>query len=405
MRENLINQLPELDAAMVSILASALFHAQEPIGPIPDLNALLQEAEKQAVFPIVYQELVEKQVHSPDGKWYPRYFQHLSHNLTVISQHHHAHELMTEAGIPYSVIKGCASGQYYPSPELRTMGDVDLYVKKSSMEPVRDFMTRKGYAVSMLHHSHHWTFKKDQDDFEIHWLPSGVPSADDGRIRSLFDDLLEKRVPVESEEGPLYFPDSFHHGLILLLHTANHLSAGGIGLRHLMDWLLFVWSMPEQRFCELFESILKEIGLWQFAKVLSAIGVCFFSCEPRAFCGDISSDLAKSILQDILNGGNFGVKDHGRLLESKLLRDEQTREIDGKSALRHIIRFLNRKSRLEFPTAEKYPILLPIGWVKLGLKHRRSRKSRKHETVRFHELRKSAREREQLYHQLGLFEK
>lgn len=406
MQETNNNQFTPAESDLISLLASALFGASAAALSCGDPNLILEEAEKQAVFPFIYQALSKRPDLSLSPRWKDRFLKHIANNVNVISQHVLAHELMTEAGIPYTVIKGCASGRYYPVPELRTMGDVDLYVGKSSMQPVRTFLTGKGYAVSNLEHSHHWTFTKGRIVFEVHWLPSGVPAEDSGKVRRQFDDLLEKRFLFKSGNQTMYLPDATHHGLILLLHTANHLSAGGVGLRHLMDWLVFVTAMPEAEFCERFEEILNQLGLWQFAKVLTAVGVRFFGSEPRDFCADVSPALAGSILSDILAGGNFGVKDSRRLMESKLLRDEKTREIDGKSGFRHFIRFLNRKAQLALPISAKHPVLLPIGWVKVGRRYLKSKSKKRDQgqTIKLRGLARSAKERELLYKQLRLFE-
>lgn len=403
MRDTQNRQLTQTESNLISLLACSLFGAAYAEPKETNRDLIFEEAEKQAVFPIVYQCLAEHSGQPADPKWTMRFQRHIANNIHVIYQHYQAHKLITEAGIPYTVIKGCASGAYYPVPELRTMGDVDLYVGKSSMEAVRRLLTEEGFAVSGLTHSHHWTFTRNQEVYEVHWLPSGVPAEDRLGIRERFDDLLEKRRLISTDQGELYLPDVFHHGLILLLHTANHLSAGGIGLRHLMDWLVFVSGMTEQEFCDIFEAALTQLGLWQFAKVLTAVGVNFFSCPSRAFCADVPAELAGGILADIFDGGNFGVKDSGRLMEAKLLRDEKTREIDGKSRFRHIIRFLNRKAYLEMPITEKHPILLPLGWAKAGRRYLKEKKRTHKEPVRLRHLAQSAKEREQLYKQLSLF--
>lgn len=404
MRDTLKRQFTPTEEAIILLLSASLFGARQQELPDIQPDQLFEEAEKQSVFPQVYQALSQQDARAVEQKWTDRFHRHIAHNVNIIYQHFQAHELMTEAGIPYSVMKGCASAYYYAEPELRTMGDVDLFVEQSSMEAVRAHLCENGFSVSGLHHSHHWTFTRDDEVYEVHWTPSGVPVEDHRHIRAQFDDLLQKRRLVEFQDGALYLPDECHHGLILLLHTANHLSAGGIGLRHLMDWLVFVNSMPEELFVEKFDGVLRQLGLWQFVKVLTAVGTHYFSCPPRAFCADISPELSGSILLDIFSGGNFGVKDSGRLMESKLLRDEQTREIDEKGRVRHIVRFLNRKARLALPASEKHPILLPVGWMIVGRKHFRHKSRTKEKSVSLFRVAKSAKEREKLYKQLRLFE-
>ena len=397
-------QFAPTEAALISILGCALFGAEEPAQMCEDPNQVLEEAEKQAVFPVVYQYVSQKSAASLDPKWNVRFLKHYSNNINVISQHYHAHKLMAEAGVCYTVIKGCASGQYYSVPELRMMGDVDLFVEKSAMETVRSFLTEKGYVVSSLNHSHHWTFTMDREVFEVHWLPSGVPAADDGKIKGLFDDMLSRRVLTEIDGNELFLPDAYHHGLILLLHTANHLSADGIGLRHLMDWLVFVSSMSEQEFCDRFETVLKQVGLWQFAKVLTAVGVHYFACPTRNFCTDVSRSLTAELLLDIFEGGNFGQKDKDRLNQSKLLRDNETKQVDGSSRLRNALGFLNQRARAAMPAAEKTPLLLPIGWIRVFGKWRRDVKAGKQPKLRLRKTMIGAKKRQSLYEQLKLFE-
>ncbi len=390
--------------ALTALLAHQLFRAPAPASLPEDSGFVLREAEQQSVFPIIY-PAAAKLAPKVCAAWKLRNLQHISHNINIINAHFEAHALLTSAEIPYTVIKGCASAFYYPEPELRTMGDVDIYVDRSDMHRVRRVFEENGYFVSGLSHPHHWSFEKDGVVIEAHWVPSGIPAADDGSILSLFDDLLDRCTEQTVAGQSMVLPCAFHHGLIMLLHTANHLTAGGVGLRHLMDWLVFVNGMPEEEFLSCFEDTLRQIGLLEYARVLTAVGVICFSCEPRAFCADVPQQLAMDLLVDILDGGNFGQKNQDRLNQSKLLRDNSTRRIDGKSILGHAVSFLNQRARLQYPAAARNPILLPIGWGKVLRARSRAIRKGKQSRLSLHDTFKGARSREQLYQHLHLFEK
>lgn len=404
MSSNTYRSLSATQNTIVSLLSQRVFSASAASLAPEDWNAVLNEAEQQSVFPVVYQAAAGMLSGSAAGGWKTRYHQHISHNFNVINAHYEAHDLLAAAGIPYTVIKGCASSFYYPEPELRTMGDVDLYVEKSSMDRVHSLFTGKGYEASGLDHPHHWSYERDGVELEIHWVPSGIPAADDGTVRALFGDLLERSRPVTQYGQTMILPDRFHHGLIMLLHTANHLTAGGVGLRHLLDWLVFENSMTEAEFCDIFSSTLRCIGLWQFACVLTAIGVRFFGCAPRSFCSEVSEALSTGMLLDIFDGGNFGVKDADRLNQSKLLRDNESRQIRGGGELGHAIRFLNQRARTQFPAAARFPLLLPIGWGKVLRNRAKAVKTGKQSRVNLQATLRGAKEREMLYEQLRLFE-
>ena len=68
-------------------------------------------------------------------------------------------------------------------------------------------------------------------------------------------------------DAAFYVPSTFHHGIVLLLHTISHISSTGVGLRHLCDWLVFVESLTEDKFIEMFSGPLQDMGILTFAKV------------------------------------------------------------------------------------------------------------------------------------------
>lgn len=61
-----------------------------------------------------------------------RFQKHYANTLHVIHAHHVVHQQLTESGIPDLVIKGRASAAFCPEPELRAMGDVDIFVKREN---------------------------------------------------------------------------------------------------------------------------------------------------------------------------------------------------------------------------------------------------------------------------------
>lgn len=404
MKEDKNRYLTETQTQLVKLVALQQFHAPFTPEEGTDWSGVLQEAEQQAVFPTVYHAAEPYLPLELQREKKTLCLQHIFHNVNNINAHHEVHELLTAAGIPYVVIKGCASAHYYPEPELRTMGDVDVYADKSSMESVHALFVSAGFQAEGLDHPHHWTYVRDGFETEVHWVIPGIPAADDGTIRSCFTDLLE-RSWVSLEGGkPLVLPCAFHHGLIMLLHTVNHLTAGGIGLRHLLDWVTFENSMSEEEFLGLFQQTLQEVKLWQFAKTLTAIGVRYFSCSPRAFCADVNPLLAEQLLADILDGGNFGRKNANRLNQSKLLRDNNTRKIGTGNRFRNALGFLNQRARTAYPPAAQTPLLLPVGWVKVLAARARAVRKGKQPRVHLGDMLEGAKERQSIYEQLRIFE-
>lgn len=399
-----IRELTPSQQALIGLLAKSVFHAGYTPEPETDWAAVLEEAIHQTVFPQVYaaaMDLLPAELRATRGK---RFFQTASKNLNVILAHGDVHRLLAGNGIPYVILKGCASAEFYEDPSLRVMGDVDLYIHKEDLEKVRQLLLAEGYTQEVEDHPNHWAFRRDRIDVEVHWAVTGVPTADSGIILDYLSELLETASERTVGGEAMVLPDALRHGLVMLLHMVSHMTAGGIGLRHLLDWLVFQNSMSEAEFLACFAEPLKRIRLWRFAQVLAAVGERYFHCAPRAYSADVPEELARSLVLDLFDAGNFGTKDANRLNESKLLRDNETRQIDGKSGLRHILVFVNQRARAVMPAAQKHPILLPAAWVKVLAKRRRDVKAGIQPKLHWKQTLDGARARQTVYEQLRLFE-
>ena len=164
-------------------------------------------------------------------------------------------------------------------------------------------------------------------------------------------------------------PDKFHHGLIILLHTANHLTNEGVGLRHLCDWAVFVNNFSNEEFINTFEKPLKETGLWRFAQLLTACSIKHLGCDQKAWVGETDDDLLDGIIADVLNGGNFGYKDTNRYNQIKYISDRKSGEKAKRSPIFQLFSSINQKTKKEFKFVNKSKFFLPIGWFFTVIKY------------------------------------
>ena len=357
----------QIATELLKITASALFGSEYTILPNIDYSAVLDEAVAQSVFGLVYPP-VRSAISSDAAQQYEeQFFSYIMMNTSVENDHAAVHELMTKHKIPYVTIKGCASAKYYPEPSLRCMGDIDFLVRKADFERTIKLVEEQGFVpIEEDDRSHHQALQKDSMLWEVHHTVSGVPEGLVGGIcQKKFSDLIKSAVIYHSDSGEFLIPDDYHHGLVMLLHVVEHITTTGVGLRHICDWAVFVNSMNEDEFVKLFRNDLKEIGLWRFAKILTAFCTKYLGLPEREFAKDIDSDLLQDMLEDVLDGGNFGKKDadryHGSMLNSK--------ETSGNSLVKNMFRTLNKRTRIRMPITEKVPVLLPIGWAYVGVNH------------------------------------
>lgn len=166
------------------------------------------------------------------------------------------------------------------------MGDVDFLVYQEDVERTCRLLEEKGFVAQSSDHECEIAFYRDESVWELYWQVNGVPGGKTGElIRSYLDDIIEKTVFTDNENGRYMRASEFHHGVVMLLHVARHMVIGGIGLRHLCDWAVYAAKSEEEEFPALFEEKLKAVGLWRFAQLLTQLSVVYLGCPPTKLDG------------------------------------------------------------------------------------------------------------------------
>jgi hypothetical protein len=396
---------------LLGLLGRALFDAAAELPAETDWNAVLREAKQQAVLPLAFHAARERFSEERAAALEARINEIVVNNMTMEYDHVELHQCMEAAGIPYVVMKGSASAAWYPQPMLRMMGDVDFLVHREDAERAGEALKALGFRETAERDNPiHQAYRRESDalhssEWELHWQPNGIPYNEVGeKLRALLSDSIETSRLHETENGCFRVPDAFHHGLMLLLHTAMHLIHSGVGLRHLCDWAVFAADFSETEFRALFEAPLRETGLWDFAGTLTALCVRDLGCPDPGWPGERDPELLDALLLDILNGGNFGKKDSQRLNQSKLLVNREKGTVREGSGLRNLLSALNVKARRTLPAAEKHPVLLPAGWLVVGARHLWRVASGRRPSLRLGRMVEGASARSELYSSLHLFE-
>ena len=317
-------------------------------------------------------------------------YQAIAKNIRCIAAHAELTELMK--GIPFVTIKGYASALYYPIPERRMMGDVDFFVAPENLQVAYDRLLDAGCSRQDSPNERHSVFRNKSIILELHSEIKGVPNGEDGirtefltaeaKVRELLSDLINASVTVETQQGPIVIPDEFHHGLIMLLHVAGHMvNDGGVGLRHLCDWAVYVHRVDLEKYKE----ELERIGLWIFACQLTAVSSAYLGLPKKHWAGEWPKQFLECLIDDFLTAGNFGRKHGGR---------SGTQLIGSTS----FIEFIKKR----VPIVRKYPILLPFGTIYYSFHYAICVMLGKRKIVEISTI-EGAKERQRLYDQFQLF--
>ncbi len=398
--------ITETQMTLMRLLAVSLFGAPKPDLKNTDWKQLFEEAFQQTVFPLVISATEEEAKAALPPETFEEYdVQHQYYNSEAAKNdyyHGELHDILMENSIPYVIIKGQASAEYYPEPLERTVGDVDFLVRREDLEKAKKILKQKGFRhLPDPEHECHMVFSRDDEIIEMHWEPNGIPAGEKGDLcREYLADCISKAHP-SSGEGSYMLPDPFHHGLIILLHTATHLTNTGIGLRHLCDWAVFVKHFDENTFTGIFEEKLKNIGLWQFARFLTAVSTKYLGLPGQSWARDAAEEeYLEKLMEDFLSGGNFGSKDPDRINDAKLIVNKGNMK---GNMLMQLFAALSQKARLAMPACRHFPILLPVGWIYIIVRHLKRIRQGRRPQIHVRHMVQEASERREIYRRFELF--
>ena len=354
-------QFNDVQKLLLELLGSSLFQDEPPVLP-EHPGALWQEAMMQGVFLLTLQNADTREMgQAQREKMRETVKTTLGANLRLAEGHVLISRILEDAGIPHVLIKGLASAIWYPAPELRQLGDIDFYVDPQNVEKTEALLTEAGFVPEKLSHGVHHVFVKDGLRYELHFSVPGMPEGEAGEIcRKYFSDLTERAEMRNTDFGALRLPDPFHHGLILLLHTAHHLTNSGIGLRHLCDWAVFIAEAEKNESLSVpFSEALSKLGLGRLAAALTDVSRRYLGCPAEEDAALKDEALSDELLEDMLSGGNLGQKDVSRSRQAYLI----TSGTGSDSKVRRLFTVLLDMIYQKLPITKKVKILIPFGWA------------------------------------------
>lgn len=269
-------------------------------------------------------------------------------NITVKLAAQQLHKILTQAGIPYVILKGSASAWYYGKRELmRTAGDIDFLVARGDVEKCTNVLVNTGSQRSTEPDcDYHRQFKKDGIEYELHWMVKGSQYSSQ-TIKTFMKDIIDTSV----FRSGMNMPDDFHHGLVLLLHMISHITEGGLGLRQLCDWAVYVNQVDLSAWKNRYE----ECGLWTFACAVTAACDRYLGSGPisashdgqisvgsptvptiHEWCADVPVSVCNDFIGEILQAGNFGRRN--RIAYADLFLGDMSRpdQLSKRSRIRNV---------------------------------------------------------------------
>lgn len=262
---------------------------------------------------------------------------------------------LREAGIVPVLMKGAVVRDYYPVPELRTFGDVDILIRAEDRQASHEKMLHWGFACETDWGSI-YSYRRGDEHYELHTELLEVDIGDQADYRGYFGKVWEHTVP--RGDGCLELSPEFHF-LYLLTHIAKHIGGSGAGVRMYLDLAVFIRKLGDKLDWDWIRRELEGLKLLTFAgTAMDAVEQWFGVRCPMERQGSDEA-LLDRFFDFTMEAGVFGK--HNREAGEEVLVREGTEGRAG-TVLRQA--FPSAKTlQTRYTYLQKRPWLLPVAWV------------------------------------------
>ncbi len=272
-------------------------------------------------------------------------------------------DALSREGIDHLLFKGFVLRDYYPVPELRTFGDIDLLIRPSDREACHKLMCRLGYEVK-CDFEPVYSYLKGTEYYEIHTDVMEVDVSDKADYRGYFGSVWDHAVPSSSICNEHVFElEADFHFIYLLTHIAKHISSSGAGIRMYLDLAFFLKHFDGKLDTDYIAAELERLSLSDFARtVLSAVEKWFGVKSPLP-SKETSAELMEDFLCFTMEGGVYGKVGRDKNAVFLKQQNRNSEEISKWKTL--VFHVFPPVSSLEnrYTYLKKHRWLLPVAWV------------------------------------------
>lgn len=265
---------------------------------------------------------------------------------------------LEEAGLTAVILKGVATASFYPVPEYRKSGDVDLLLlDRDKLELCSKVLADCGCVRKDREDAlHHVTFLFDNEiEVELHTLIA--EPFDNRTVNKYLENLVGQcagqvqKCEVMGVKLPV-LKDGYH-GYELLLHMLQHFLRAGFGLKLLCDWVVFWNKVHEEEECLLYLQMVRESGMKGFSDMVTLVCCRYLGLERRKVDWmELGTDYdTEEFMREVLEAEEFGRSSSDRMV---VLRG---------NSLWDYMREFHHQMRLSFPRAGKVFLCWPVLWL------------------------------------------
>lgn len=231
------------------------------------------------------------------------------HNRIAFKRSAEITEFFAQRGFKACILKGQGNALLYDNPYSRTSGDIDIWVD-GTREEINNIV--REFSIPEFEQSHHIDFPIYNDiEVEAHYTPAILLKPSNNRIFQVWCQeqkvrQMANKVELPDGYGKMCVPTPDFNALFQMAHMMDHFVTEGIGLRHFIDYYYVLRLAPNRTNSA---TLFKEFGLLRFARGVMWVEKHCLGLEENYLIVEPDEKTGRVILEEMLEGGNFGQYD------------------------------------------------------------------------------------------------
>ena len=252
-------------------------------------------------------------------------------------------------------LKGSVLKKYYPSSDMRFLTDLDILFKDEDKELVNQVLLDLGYTLEHPGDNHDVYIKKPFMVVEMHY---NCYTHNDS-LDKFFSDIWSRSNKVKNSDYS-YQMQLEDYYIFMIGHMAKHFIYGGIGIKSVLDILIFNDKLKAKCNIDYINEQLSNANLLDFERAIENLLV------------SDEKNIDEELLDCILDSGAYGTVENN--MNIKVLKDGGSKRAVIKN---RIFLIISMSLDLAFPNLtimknkynylNKFPFLLPFAWIQRGI--------------------------------------
>ena len=278
-----------------------------------DINYLIKLCKKHSMLPLLYVALKHYKIELTleQEKFLSNQYQNAVFIEAVQeSEKHLILETLCGNKIKCMPFKGSIIKYLYPSPELRTMSDLDILFDDKKTKLVKKILLELGYKCDKTGGTDDEYHKPPFLNIEMHRI---MVDSNFEQIADYYSNIWDVIKPIE--DGSFVYEMSKEDFYIhMVAHVARHYAVGGIGIRFVFDEWIYLKHYKNVLDFDYINSEFEKINLLKFAENFKNMTIKWFE-------GLETTELEEEMSKYIFDSGTHGNLAHEQSVKILLGKD------------------------------------------------------------------------------------